>query len=66
MFRFRPLNGESFSKPELKKLYKLAAVDSFRPLNGESFSKQLRQEAQQMLYKRFRPLNGESFSKPGK
>ena len=39
LFSFRPLNGESFSKPELVRNQPEPEVVSFRPLNGESFSK---------------------------
>ena len=35
---FRPLDGESFSKLNMKSDYKVLSI-GFRPLDGESFSK---------------------------
>ena len=38
VFRFRPLDGESFSKRMFLQ-YMVGFVSRFRPLDGESFSK---------------------------
>ena len=58
---FRPLDGESFSKPHHVRT--LEVVPCFRPLDGESFSKLAGSALAWTSGMRFRPLDGESFSK---
>ena len=60
MSGFRPLDGESFSKPRVMR--DQIGRYSFRPLDGESFSKP-RVTRDQIGRYSFRPLDGESFSK---
>ena len=62
--RFRPLDGESFSKRLILKILVIwiTKIACFRPLDGESFSKQ-KKGGEKKESHCFRPLDGESFSK---
>ena len=66
--RFRPLDGESFSKRRWRCAKTFSpSTEGFRPLDGESFSKQnLMEDYREDITNQisFRPLDGESFSKP--
>ena len=61
--RFRPLDGESFSKLQPLGRGELSLTTHFRPLDGESFSKLLSTVGLEDWVDSFRPLDGESFSK---
>ena len=61
--RFRPLDGESFSKLEMEFWWGQIHDLRFRALDGESFSKLHHDSNYREAHHSFRPLDGESFSK---
>ena len=63
---FRPLDGESISKPNMRAADQAQRSGGFRPLDGESISKLPLVVAESVLGSPlgFRPLDGESISKP--